>query len=363
MWVMELSFILVCMFAFLFFNFVIVAHEWGHFITARKFGVRVKEFAVGMGPKIFKFKKGETIYSFRAFPVGGFCAMQGEDSLEASSKDGETEDIIDPTRSLRNKPAWQKAIIMLAGIFMNFIVGIIISIILTAFGGPIYSNVISDLSDSYPESYSSGKFQSGDEIIAINKYKVHVSRDIKYAIRMSNSDECEIDIIRNGQPLKIFTNLTIGASEGAKSIEINFVSVDKNLINVVNYAFNDVISIMRNSVNSLVMLLTGKLSMKNVSGPIGIASNVGEIASKNSYGDAIFCITNMMMVISIGLAVFNAIPFPALDGGRVLFLIPEIFTGKPVNAKIEMAVNALGLIFILGLTVLIAYSDIRSWGG
>lgn len=360
---MESYSILVCMFAFLLFNFVVVAHEWGHFITARKFGVRVKEFAVGMGPKVFKMKKGETVYSFRAFPIGGFCAMQGEDSLEASSKDDKTEDIIDPTRSLRSKPAWQKAIIMLAGIFMNFIVGIILSIVLTIFGGPIYSNVIDDLSDSYPEFYASDKFQPGDEIIAINKYKIYVNRDIKYAIRVSNSNECELDIIRNGQHLKVFANLTIGTSDDDKSIEINFVPVDKNLINVVNYAVTDVVSIMRSSVHSLFMLLTGKLSMKNVSGPIGIASSVGKITSENSYGDAIFCVTNMMMAISIGLAVFNAIPFPALDGGRVLFLIPEIFTGKPINAKIEMAVNAIGLIFVFGLTVLVAYSDIKSWGG
>lgn len=337
-----------------------MAHEWGHFITAKKFGVKVNEFAVGMGPKIFHVKKGETLYSLRAFPIGGFCALQGEESIEESKYND--KDNIDPKRSFKNKPAWQKAIIMIAGITINFFVGIILSIILTFFGGDIQSNVISEISGNYSDFSNSETLKEGDEIVAINNYKIHVSRDIKYAIRVSDSNDFDIDVIRNGQLVKIRTSLVTEIPNEGSFMKINFATIDKNLFNVVRYAVADVMSILYSSINSTVRLITGRLSMKNLSGPIGIASNVGKIASNDSCGDALFKITSMMMAISIGLSVFNGFPIPALDGGRVLLLIPEIFTGKPVSDKIEMVINSVGLVLILLLTVLIAYNDIRSWG-
>ncbi len=363
---MNVSSILVCVFGFLLFNFIIMAHEWGHFITAIKFGVKVKEFAIGMGPRILKFQKGETIYSLRLFPIGGFCAMEGEEDSDDSGDDKE-KDVIDPNRSLRSKAPWQKAIIMVAGIFMNFIVGLLLSIILTCCDTSLHTNVVKTISGDLVRLSSVSEFEKlkeGDKIVSINGYKLVVNRDLKHAIRLSNNGLCELDVIRNGQLVKINTDITEDKQDGSQVINVTFEPMEKNLLSVTSYSLADVLSIMRNSIDSILKLFTGKLSIKKLSGPIGVASSIGDAAfdkSKN-IGAALFSVTNMMMLISLGLAVFNAVPFPALDGGRVVLLIPEVITGKPVNPKVEMIINAIGLIAVLVLTGIIAYNDIISWG-
>lgn len=363
---MSASSILVCVFGFLLFNFIIMAHEWGHFITAIKFGVKVKEFAIGMGPRVLKFQKGETIYSLRLFPIGGFCAMEGEEDPDLPEDDKEKK-VIDPNRSLRNKAPWQKAIIMVAGIFMNFVVGLVLSLILTCCDTSLHTNVVQSVSSDTVDLSSvseSEKLKEGDKIISINGYKIVVNRDLKHAIRLSNNGSCELDVIRNGQLVKIHTDITDDKPDGAQVVNVKFEPMEKNLISITSYAFADVFSIMRNSVDSIIKLFTGKLSIKKLSGPIGIASSIGDAAfdkNKNT-GAALFSVTNMMMLISLGLAVFNAIPFPALDGGRVVLLIPEVIMGRPVNPKVEMIINAVGLISVLVLTGIIAYNDIMSWG-
>ena len=364
---MSVSSILVCVFGFLLFNFIIMAHEWGHFITAIKFGVKVKEFAIGMGPRVLKFQKGETIYSLRLLPIGGFCAMEGEEDPDSDSSDDDKEKkVIDPSRSLRNKAPWQKAIIMVAGIFMNFIVGLLLSIILTCCDNSLHTNVVQSVSSDTVDLSSVSEFEKlkeGDKIISINGYKIVVNRDIKHAIRLSDNGSCELDVIRDGQLVKIHTDITDDKPDGAQVVNMKFAPMEKNLMSVTSYAFADVISIMKNSIDSIIKLFTGKLSIKKLSGPIGVASSIGSTAfDKNKdIGTALFSVTSMMMMISVGLGVFNAIPFPALDGGRVVLLIPEIITGKPVNPKVEMIINAIGLISVLVLTGIIAYNDIMSW--
>lgn len=365
---MSVSSILVCIFGFLLFNFIIMAHEWGHFITAIKFGVKVKEFAIGMGPRVIKFQKGETIYSLRLLPIGGFCAMEGEEDSEFSDddKDSKEKKVIDPSRSLRNKAPWQKAIIMVAGIFMNFIVGLTLSIILTCCDSSLHTNVVKTVSNDTVNLSSVSEFEKlkeGDKIISINGYKIVVNRDLKHAIRLSENGLCELDVIRNGQLVKIRTDITDDKSDGAQLVNVTFEPMEKNLMSVTSYAFADVISIMRTSIDSIIKLFTGKISIKKLSGPIGVASSVGDVALKNkNIGSAIFSVTNMMMLISLGLAVFNAVPFPALDGGRVILLIPEVIMGRPVNPKVEMIINAVGFLAVLVLTGIIAYNDIMSWG-
>ena len=363
---MSVSSVLVCIFGFLLFNFIIMAHEWGHFITAIKFGVKVKEFAIGMGPRVLKFQKGETIYSLRLFPIGGFCAMEGEEDPDFSGDDDKEKKVIDPSRSLRNKAPWQKAIIMVAGIFMNFVVGLILSVILTCCDTTLHTNVVKSVSSEAVDLSSVSEFeklQEGDKVISINGYKIVVNRDLKHAIRLSDNGSCELDVIRNGQLVKIHTDITDDKPDGVQIVNITFEPMEKNLMSVTSYAFADVFSIMRNSIDSIIKLFTGKLSIKKLSGPIGVASSVGDVALKNKdIGSALFSVTSMMMLISLGLAVFNAIPFPALDGGRVILLIPEVIMGRPVNPKVEMIINAIGLLAILVLTGIIAYNDIVSWG-
>lgn len=354
--------IIISVFAFFLFNFVIMAHEWGHFITAKKFGVKVNEFAIGMGPKVLKFERGETLYSLRLLPIGGFCALEGEESPEGKdSKKGEQEvKKVDPKRSFKNKPAWQRAIIMVAGVFMNMVVGILLSILLTSMKANIYGTKIGGFAESY--SVSSDGLKIGDELVSIDGYKTHVSRDVRFAAGVSNDNKCEVDVIRNGHLVHLKdVSFTVTDAEGNKSLGIYLDTIEKNFINVVSYAFADVGALIRNSVSSIVGLIGGKFSLKDVTGPVGIATQIGGIASREkSLLPAMLNITSFMMMISISLAVFNLLPFPALDGGRIIMLIPEAITGKPVNAKAEEIINTVGIVLLMLLTILITYNDIIS---
>ena len=360
---MDLSRILVGIYAFLLFNIIITAHEWGHFITARKFGIRVKEFALGMGPRILKLERGETIYSLRVLPIGGFCAMQGEEDLDEPPKDQKPDTSFDPSKSFRTKPAWQKAIVMLAGIFMNFVVGIILSIILTSISSNVFSTTINGFSDFYSYSDSPERLKVGDKIISINGYKTHVIRDIQFASKLSSPDQCEIDVIRNGEMIRLYDDIIYTDELGNNNLMVTLEPIEKNPISVVSYAFTDIGSIIRNSWNSILKLVSGKLSLKKMSGPIGLASSVGKIASSESILPAIVKITSMATMFSVAVGVFNGIPFPALDGGRFVLLIPEMITGKPVNIRVEQAINIIGFVLIMIFTVIIAYNDIVSFRG
>ena len=357
--------LIVYLFAFLLFNFVIMAHEWGHFITAKKFGVKVNEFAIGMGPKIIKFERGETTYSLRLFPVGGFCALEGEEDSEKYDKNKNSKNDTkksDAKRSLRAKPAWQKAIIMIAGVFMNFLVGVILSIFLTSAKGNIYSTKIRSIVTSSGEYIESENLlKPGDEIIAIDGYKVHVLRDISFAATISNDNQFQIDVIRDGKFTSLKdVSLVSTDAEGNKQLAITFETMEKNFINIVNYAFTDVGSLIRNSWNTVIGLIKRKISIKDLSGPVGIATQIGGIASQEkNLGPALLRITTFMMMISISLGVFNILPFPALDGGRVVMLIPEVVTGKPVNQKVEEIINTAGIILLIGLMIFVTYNDVK----
>ena len=356
---------IVYIFAFLLFNFVIMAHEWGHYITAKKFGVKVNEFAIGMGPKIIKFDKGETTYSFRLLPIGGFCALEGEEDSEKNNnkinKNNNQEN--NTNRSLRSKPAWQKAIIMIAGVFMNFLVGVILSIFLTASKENIYSTRISSItaiSGEYIESENLLKV--GDEIVSIDGYKIHVPRDISFAATVSNDNQFQIDIIRDGKLISLKDiSLVSTNAEGERSLAIAFETIDKNFINIVNYAVTDVGSLIRNSWDTIIGLVKRKILLKDLSGPVGIATQIGGIASQEkNLGPALLRITTFMMMISISLGVFNMLPFPALDGGRVVMLIPEVITGKPVNQKVEEIINMIGVILLISLMIFVTYNDVKN---
>lgn len=352
--------LIVYIFAFLLFNFVIMAHEWGHYITAKKFGVKVNEFAIGMGPKIIKFERGETTYSLRLFPVGGFCALEGEEDSEKYNKNKNQKS--DTKRSLRSKPAWQKAIIMIAGVFMNFLVGVILSIFLTASKENIYSTKINSIVTSSGEYIESENLlKPDDEIIAIDGYKIHVLRDVSFAATVSNDNQFQVDVIRDGKfkSLKDVSLVSTDA-EGNKSLAVTFKTIDKNFINIINYAVTDVGSLIRNSWGTIIGLIKRKISIKDLSGPVGIATQISGIASQEkNLGPALLRITTFMMMISISLGVFNILPFPALDGGRVVLLIPEVITGKPVNQKVEEIINTAGIILLIGLMIFITYNDVK----
>lgn len=431
----------------LLFELIIFIHEFGHFITAKKSGIKVNEFSLGMGPKIFSFGKGETKYSLRIFPIGGFCAMEGED-----------EESPEP-RAFNNAKVWKRMIVVIAGAVMNIILGFVLMFVVVVQQDSYSSTEV----QSFPAtSFSSCTgLQSGDVIKEINGYGISTSMDFNYPIstaelktvdgstleiykedcgnnlynmavslvqdknnklsdeqvskvnellsKSSNeiakakskedafsvyenyykkiNDACGIkdykvekiveketrkrytaDILveRNGEEkllknVQFFTYTTKDNSDPQVSIDFYVKPIEKTFGSVISQTFKQTISTCKMIYASLGGLLTGKFGLKDMSGPIGIASAVTNVASESlssGFMSAVNSIIYVMMIITVNLGLFNMLPFPALDGGRFVFLIIEAIRGKSVPRKVEAIVNGIGMGLLILLMILITANDI-----
>lgn len=431
----------------LLFELIIFIHEFGHFITAKKSGIKVNEFSLGMGPKIFSFGKGETKYSLRIFPIGGFCAMEGED-----------EESPEP-RAFNNAKVWKRMIVVIAGAVMNIILGFVLMLVVVVQQDAYSSTEV----QSFPAtSFSSCTgLQSGDVIKEINGYGISTSMDFNYPISTAElktvdgstleiykedcgnnlynmavslvqdknnklsdeqvskvnellskstneivkakskedafsvyenyykkiNDACGIkdykvekiveketrkrytaDILveRNGEEkllknVQFFTYTTKDNSDPQVSIDFYVKPIDKTIGSVISQTFKQTISTCKMIYASLGGLLTGKFGLKDMSGPIGIASAVTTVASESlssGFMSAVNSIIYVMMIITVNLGLFNMLPFPALDGGRFVFLIIEAIRGKSVPRKVEAIVNGIGMGLLILLMILITANDI-----
>lgn len=431
----------------LLFELIIFIHEFGHFITAKKSGIKVNEFSLGMGPKIFSFGKGETKYSLRIFPIGGFCAMEGED-----------EESPEP-RAFNNAKVWKRMIVVIAGAVMNIILGFVLMFVVVVQQDTYSSTEV----QSFPAtSFSSCTgLQSGDVIKEINGYGISTSMDFNYPISTAElktvdgstleiykedcgnnlynmavslvqdknnklsdeqvskvnellskstneivkakskedafsvyenyykkiNDACGIkdykvekiveketrkrytaDILveRNGEEkllknVQFFTYTTKDNSDPQVSIDFYVKPIEKTFGSVISQTFKQTISTCKMIYASLGGLLTGKFGLKDMSGPIGIASAVTTVASESlssGFMSAVNSIIYVMMIITVNLGLFNMLPFPALDGGRFVFLIIEAIRGKSVPRKVEAIVNGIGMGLLILLMILITANDI-----
>lgn len=431
----------------LLFELIIFIHEFGHFITAKKSGINVNEFSLGMGPKIFSFGKGETKYSLRIFPIGGFCAMEGED-----------EESPEP-RAFNNAKVWKRMIVVIAGAVMNIILGFVLMFVVVVQQDAYSSTEV----QSFPAtSFSSCTgLRSGDVIKEINGYGISTSMDFNYPISTAElktvdgstleiykedcgnnlynmavslvqdknnklsdeqvskvnellskstneivkarskedafsvyenyykeiNDVCGIkdykvekiveketrkrytaDILveRNGEEkllknVQFFTYTTKDNSDPQVSIDFYVKTIEKTFGSVISQTFKQTISTCKMIYASLGGLLTGKFGLKDMSGPIGIASAVTTVASESlssGFMSAVNSIIYVMMIITVNLGLFNMLPFPALDGGRFVFLIIEAIRGKSVPRKVEAIVNGIGMGLLILLMILITANDI-----
>lgn len=431
----------------LLFELIIFIHEFGHFITAKKSGIKVNEFSLGMGPKIFSFGKGETKYSLRIFPIGGFCAMEGED-----------EESPEP-RAFNNAKVWKRMIVVIAGAVMNIILGFVLMFVVVVQQDAYSSTEV----QSFPAtSFSSCTgLQSGDVIKEINGYGISTSMDFNYPISTAElktvdgstleiykedcgnnlynmavslvqdknnklSDEqvskvnellskstneivkakskedaysiyenyykeinvacgikdykvekiveketrkrytADILVERNGEEkllknVQFFTYTTKDNSDPQVSIDFYVKPIEKTFGSVISQTFKQTISTCKMIYASLGGLLTGKFGLKDMSGPIGIASAVTTVASESlssGFMSAVNSIIYVMMIITVNLGLFNMLPFPALDGGRFVFLIIEAIRGKSVPRKVEAIVNGIGMGLLILLMILITANDI-----
>ena len=336
--------------AVLAFGFLVAAHEFGHFIVAKLSGVQVNEFAIGMGPKLFSFGKGETRYSLRLFPVGGFCAMEGEDE--------ESEN----PRAFTRAKAWKRFLILIAGSAMNLIVGFLILVFLLVPSEYTTEPVISDLADEYAETGLAG-IQAGDRILKINGERVYLTRDIAVLLDRYAGSPYEIVLKRGSETITLRDTVLEKKDlhfdgEDFHGYGIRYQAIKSSFfVNARDAVFSgiDYVRLVR---FSLADLFSGRAGVSDMSGPVGITSVMTEVVSSADY----LSFFNLVAFISINLAVMNLLPLPALDGGRVLFLLVglliKLFTKKTIPYKWEGYVHLAGLGLFLILIVYVTVNDI-----
>ena len=342
--------VILIVIAILLFGFIIFIHEFGHFFTAKLSGIRVNEFAIGMGPTLFHFTKGETKYALRAFPIGGFCAMEGEDE--------ESED----DHAFNNKPVWKRILVVIMGAVMNIILGLIIMMIILGQQPAFNSTSIAEFTKG--SATQAAGLQAGDVFTSIDGYKIFGDKDLSFALATANPAKVDIQVLRGGKPLE-FKNVQFNTKSvnGKNVLQLDFFvqPIQKNIGTLIAKSAQDTVSTVRMIWYSLIGLLTGKYGFNDMAGPVGAANAIGEAASiglQQNFMAAFNNILFMMMIITVNLGVVNLLPFPALDGGRLVFLIVEGIRRKPVNPKYEGWVNAAGFCLLIGLMVIITFSDI-----
>lgn len=341
--------------AVIIFSLIIFVHEFGHFITAKLCRVKVNEFAVGMGPRLWKKQRGETLYSVRAFPIGGFCQMEGED-----------EDNHEPN-SFNAKPGWQRFLILFAGAFMNFVLGFLLLILLSSVFTPkesFYSMTLAEVNQGYP-AYEAG-VRPGDKIVGVNGNRTHIRRDFDFY--NNNPQQIQLEVLRDGEILnfsfppkaikvgqngQILSDDTTEAYQTQYVAGIVFTQKDKNIGTILSQSFYEACFMGKVVVVSIVELISGKVSPKYLSGPIGIVSEIGTAASVGLRN-----VLWLAALITINLGLMNLLPLPALDGGRILFLLIEAITRKPLNPKVEGYFHAIGFLLLIGLLLYATSNDI-----
>lgn len=341
------------------FGFLIFIHEFGHYITARIFNVTIKEFCIGMGPKLvwWESKKTGITYGIAMFPIGGYVAMVGED-----------EDSEDPN-AFNKKPAWQRFIITAAGATVNIVAGFLAMIILVCFvnvGTTFYGGAAPDeaIVKSY-EGYdvdlthrsSDSALLEGDKIISVNGKKVKIYDELSYQIMRYGNEPIDLVVERNGKKIEIQdVRFPTVEQQGQTFGIIDFYMpqyVKKNPLNVFSLAFRKAALVMRMCWESIFDLITGRYSVEAVSGPIGISAAIGNAAKED-----FLSLLNITVIISMNLGFMNLLPIPALDGGRIAVILVEMITKKKLPAKVEAMINGIGLILLLILSVVIMFKDI-----
>lgn len=328
------------------FTVIVTAHEFGHFIMAKRSGVLVKEFAIGMGPKIIGKQWGETLYSLRAFPIGGYCMMQEEV--------GGSGDL----RSLSSKTVWQRLSILFAGPIMNFLLAMVLMfVIVMAQGQP--SNIVGHISPGFPAQQAG--MQVKDKIIMVNGIKTKDMQDITQVLSTVEDNKVQFVIERNGEQIPM--DLERQFSEEDERYLVGFTAelVKGNVLIGIRDSFLRTINLLRMTVDSFVMLFTGQVSVNQLAGPVGVINEGVQVWDAGVKESVWFAVQQMFLLgalISVNLGVFNLLPFPALDGGRILFTTIEGLRGKPVDPKIEGSFHFLGFVLLMGLMIFVLYNDI-----
>lgn len=325
------------------FGIMIFLHELGHYVAARLCKVKVLEFAVGMGPKLFSFtsKKTGIVYSLRLLPIGGFTAMQGED--------GEDPD----PGALVNRPRWQRLIVLFAGSFMNLLTGVIAMFVYLLLTGVVGTTVIADFHEN---SSSSAWLKAGDEIVAIEGRGMVDYTDVLNTITIDGVEPLDITVIRDGEELVLEDVVFATAEEEGITVaqlDFRFRGAKPGLLSILKQTGTQSVATVKMIYKTLVDLITGRFGMSGVSGPVGTVKVISDMTAKG-FTPVLYLFT----FISLNLGVMNLLPLPALDGGRILFTLVEMVCRRKLNPKIEGYVHAAGMILLLGFMAVITVFDV-----
>lgn len=334
---------------------VIVSHEFGHFLLAKANGIHVVEFAVGMGPILYSFQKGETRYALKLLPIGGSCMFEGEDGLEM--KAGEASDGAFP-----NANVWSRISTVVAGPFFNFILAFLIALVMVnmiVIRDPVATEVVEN------GAAASAGLQDGDRILSLNGERVYLYEEILLFTQLYDGGDVKVGYERDGEAYETVFALQYDESAGRYMLGIsNADFVELSGLDGLKYAWYEMRYSMKMTYKSLAMLVQGKVTRKDVAGPVGIAVNmVGKTyESTKEYGwrNVLVNMLNITLMLSVNLGILNLLPIPALDGGRLVFLILEVLRGKPIPPEKEGMVHFIGLVFFMGLMVFLLFNDLSN---
>lgn len=343
-------------FAILLFSFLIFIHELGHFLAAKLSGVQVNEFSIFMGPAIFKKQIGETLYAIRCIPIGGFCAMEGEDE--------ET----DNPRSFQKAAWWKRLIILVAGSTMNFLAGFVLMAVVFA---PAKQIVVPVVADIEPECAIQGEYgiQTGDRILMLDGERIYVASDFTTILSLNPGDVHDLVLERCGEKIELqnfeMVKTEFQNEDGSVSLRYGFsfgvqqATLDKK----IQYTWYNVLDTMRTVRLSLQMLIRGEVGLQDMGGPVMIVDQMNQVAeaSDTTY-EAVLNMVYFGSFIAINLAMMNLLPLPALDGGRAVCLLittaVEGITRKKIDPKYEGYLHGAGMILLLALMAVIMFKDI-----
>ncbi len=352
---MKLVYILA---AVLIFGVLIAVHELGHFLAAKLCGVRVNEFSIGMGPLIWHKQKGETEYSLRALPVGGFCAMEGED-----------EDTGDE-RSFVRQGFWKKALILVAGSLMNFLTGVVILLGLYAGVDYLYADQIVGLAPEFSQTGENGLME-GDLVYKVNGYRAFLKDDTQLFLQYAG-DTVDLEVVRDGRHIRLedVPRRTCTGPEGETyqgfGIYIGPYIQEATLAGKLRYTAYNALDFVQMVWFSLGQLIGGNAGIEDLSGPVGIVSTMTEVGSDPELSPTVMAAVENLLYfaafLAVNLAVMNLLPIPALDGGRIFFLVVDAISlllfRRKVPERYQAAINMAGFVLLMGFMLLVTFHDV-----
>ena len=337
------------------FGVLVGIHEFGHFVAAKSLGVKVNEFSIGMGPAIFKRQKGETLYALRCLPIGGYCAMEGEDE--------ETDD----PRCFTKQRAWKRIVILCAGSFMNFLLGFLLVLIIFANAAGFNAPIISRFADNSPYG-AADSLQVGDQIYSVDGHRIYFTGNFTLYLGRGDDTNYDVVVIRDGEKveLKDLKLEPYEQSDGSMAYGIGFTVEPATLGNTIKYSWYTTIDFVRQVWLALSDLVSGLVGLDDMAGVVGIVDMINDVGSETAetegFGVALMDVLYLVAFIAVNLAVMNMLPIPALDGGRVLFVlinaVVHLFTRRNIPARYEGYVHTAGFVVLIGLMVVVMYNDI-----